>query len=191
MSSTGDAHPAPARLVLDTNVVLDLFLFADRRVAALADAVAQGQALLITEPDCLEELRRVLRYPAFALGEKQGADLIDRYRNCCAGAGVQQGSPALPLALRCRDPDDQKFLMLAWRSGAMLLTRDKALLVLRRRFIALGGVGIGLPESAYPPAAQNQTHSSAFSVLGHNFASARAAAPPESPPVDPKHPEEI
>ena len=44
---------------------------------------------------------------------------------------VDEPSPA---AMRCTDPDDQKFIDLALRSGASaLLTRDRAVLKLARR----------------------------------------------------------
>jgi predicted nucleic acid-binding protein len=51
-------------------------------------------------------------------------------------------SPALP---RCSDPDDQKFLALAQDAAAdWLLTRDKAILRLKRRLNAVG-IRVGSP----------------------------------------------
>jgi predicted nucleic acid-binding protein len=52
------------------------------------------------------------------------------------------GSAALP---RCLDPDDQKFVTLAFYSSARwLLTRDKALLGLNRR-LKTKGIRVGTP----------------------------------------------
>ncbi|MGI4857360.1 MAG: PIN domain-containing protein, partial [Janthinobacterium lividum] len=53
-------------------------------------------------------------------------------RNVAADADAARPTPVLP---RCSDRDDQKFLELAARSGAhWLVTKDKALLKLARRF---------------------------------------------------------
>jgi putative PIN family toxin of toxin-antitoxin system len=138
------------RLVLDTNVVLDLFLFKDSRVAALAEAINTGRVAILTEPACVEEFRRVLRYPAFALAEQDQTSMVASYLSVAMqGAPVQESKEQFPL--RCSDPDDQKFLELAWQAGADLVTRDKALLVLRRRFTARGGGTICTPESLLLP----------------------------------------
>jgi predicted nucleic acid-binding protein len=51
----------------------------------------------------------------------------------------------LPL---CEDPDDQKFLQLAWHAHAgHLLTRDKALLKLARRVAELGRFAVLAPHA--------------------------------------------
>ena len=55
------------------------------------------------------------------------------------------GSIKLPL---CRDTDDQKFIELAYQSGAaMLITKDKALLKLARKTQKAGLFQIVTPES--------------------------------------------
>lgn len=38
----------------------------------------------------------------------------------------------------CKDPDDQQFIDLAVRHGALLLSKDRAVLSLRKRLLALG-----------------------------------------------------
>jgi putative PIN family toxin of toxin-antitoxin system len=140
------------RVVLDTNVVLDLFLFKDSRVAALAGAIKTGRVSIVTGPDCVEEFRRVLRYPAFALAEPDQASMVAGYLAVAMlESPVEVSKEKFPL--RCSDPDDQKFLELAWRAGADLVTRDKALLVLRRKFTAGSGGTICTPESLLLPGA--------------------------------------
>jgi predicted nucleic acid-binding protein len=49
---------------------------------------------------------------------------------------------------RCEDPDDQKFLELAWHVCAShLVTRDKALLKLAPRVAQLGRVAVLAPDA--------------------------------------------
>ena len=115
------------RIVLDTNIVLDLMHFRDARAAWLERALENGECH--TDDDCLSELARVLAYPELALDTgRQDAYLADYRRRArlCNAQGPE--NYALPL---CRDADDQKFLILAARCDAdLLITRDKLLLKL-------------------------------------------------------------
>ena len=120
------------KLVLDTNVVMDLFHFRDAGVAAIVEALAAGRASCVADGETLAELARVVTYPEFGLAAAAQAALLANYRRLVAVA-PETGEPP-PKLPRCRDPDDQKFLQLAARAGAdLLVTKDKALLRLRRR----------------------------------------------------------
>jgi predicted nucleic acid-binding protein len=56
--------------------------------------------------------------------------------------------PVAPKApYTCKDPDDQKFIDLAVAHQASLLSKDKAVLVMRKRLLKLG-VSLQLPTSA-------------------------------------------
>ncbi len=55
------------RLVLDTNVVLDLVVFRDPGAEPLRSAI-EARRVLLTTAECLAELRRVLAYPECKLG---------------------------------------------------------------------------------------------------------------------------
>lgn len=119
------------RLVLDTNVVLDLFHFADAKALPILAAVESGHACCFADEAGLEELTRVVTYPEFAMPAEVGAALVARYRQLASLAAETDPAPALP---KCRDPDDQKFLELAARCEAdLLVSKDKALLKLKRR----------------------------------------------------------
>ena len=117
------------RLVLDTNIVMDLLHFADRHTHLLQTAIGAGQMQCFTDKDCLAELERVTGYPEFGLDPTARQALLDRYLSFvtrCDASEVE--SYVLP---RCRDADDQKFLILAARCRAdLLITRDKQLLKL-------------------------------------------------------------
>ena len=124
--------PRPLRAVLDTNVVLDIFHFADCRTQPLEQAIEAGRLRCFTNTDCLDELERVLTYPEFALTSDAQKRLIAAYRGVLTM--IDDDAPGRDIDLpQCRDVDDQKFLTLAARSGAdLLITRDKELLRLAR-----------------------------------------------------------
>ena len=135
------------RLVLDTNVVLDLLYWSDPAARPLREAIDSRHAHCLTDARCLEELRRVLRLPRFALDQAAQANLLAEYREACAWVDTPPAPPA-PLP-RCRDADDQKFIELAFAGAAdMLVTKDKALLVVGRRRKALGALAILTPQAA-------------------------------------------
>lgn len=124
---TGEA----VRVVLDTNVLLSLFVFADSRFAPLRGEVAAGRWRALTSAPCLAEYRRVLGYPLFDLTPaRQEAAYADYLGLAHLVDATPQDAAPLP---KCQDKDDQKFLELA-RDGAAdwLVTADKALLKLRR-----------------------------------------------------------
>ena len=122
------------RLVLDTNVVLDLLHWQDPVALPILEALRSERAECVVDAATLGELQRVLAYPGFALAPAAREAIYMVYdrlaRRVEAGAPQPQPQP-LP---RCRDTDDQKFLELAARSGAeLLVSKDKALLRLRGR----------------------------------------------------------
>lgn len=128
------AGPIPT-VILDTNVVLDWLLFDDTRVKPLAAALASGRLRWRRSEAMAQELARVLAYPAIAPWlSAQGitpADILARAANHAVLTAA--GAPA-PLTLRCADPDDQCYIDLALaHPGCQLLSRDKAVLALRKR----------------------------------------------------------
>ena len=119
------------RLVLDTNIVMDMLHFNNRHTQALKTAISEGRLQCFSDKECLAELERVTGYPEFALDPAGRAGLIASYKNFAILFDAK-GDETYPLP-RCRDADDQKFLILAARSQAdLLITRDKMLLRLAR-----------------------------------------------------------
>jgi putative PIN family toxin of toxin-antitoxin system len=137
----------PLRLVLDTNVVLDLLYWRDPTVRPLDAALRRGEAVAVTDEACLAELRDVLGRPAFAGEDCDAAALVAAYAGACRRIAADPTAAAgLPA---CRDPDDQKFLELARAAGAdLLVTRDKALLALGRRKFGIADFRILTPAQA-------------------------------------------
>jgi uncharacterized protein len=138
----------PLRVVLDTNVLVSLYVFADSRFASLRARIESGEWQAVTSEACFGEFRRVLGYPLFALTEAQQAGALAAYAASALHhlAAVPATAAALP---RCKDRDDQKFLELARDSAAdWLITADKALLCLARRERLRGLFRILTPEAA-------------------------------------------
>lgn len=129
---TSDAEGAGRPVVLDTNIVLDLLVFRDPSTLALADALARGSLVWYATAAMREELQRVLTYPALqGWLRKPDADdatqVLARFDQLSrVHVEVAGGVP------RCRDPDDQKFIDLALCLRALLLSKDQAVLRLRR-----------------------------------------------------------
>jgi putative PIN family toxin of toxin-antitoxin system len=118
------------RLVLDTNVVLDLFYWSNTEAVPIMAALEGGQVECLADERTLAELQRVLTYPQLKLTPEMA---VDRYRRYSGLVSVLPEGAAPPLP-RCKDRDDQKFLELAARCAAnILVTKDKALLRLRGR----------------------------------------------------------
>ncbi|WP_088178855.1 putative toxin-antitoxin system toxin component, PIN family [Thauera butanivorans] len=134
------------RLVLDTNTILALWMFRDPRLALLRGWIEGGACTLASREDALTELRHVLAYSRFGLGEDAQHALLADYRNQVEVLPemAEGETRALPV---CRDGDDQKFLEIAFDAGAShLLTRDKLLLRAGRHRLLRGRYRVMTPE---------------------------------------------
>ena len=124
------------QLVLDTNIVLDLLVFADPQVQPLSQGLAGGALQWLATDAMREELARVLRYPklagrvAFHRGD-ESAVLADFDRQARL---VEVPAKA---SLTCGDPDDQKFIDLAVAHRCTLLSKDREVLRMRKRLARL------------------------------------------------------
>lgn len=143
----------PNRVVIDTNVLLDLFVFRDVRWTALLQALETGTLQALTRADCAREWEIVLGYPHLPLDDTTRAAA---HSDFCRLLQPWEGeADALPLPL-CKDRDDQKFLELARDAQAsVLITKDKALLKLARWTRKRGMFAILRPDqlasAAFPP----------------------------------------
>jgi putative PIN family toxin of toxin-antitoxin system len=124
-------------LVLDTNIVLDLFVFADERTGPLRSALRAGVVRWIASPAMREELGRVLAYPKIATRlQVQGLEPAGVLADF--DAHVQPVPPAAKGPATCADPDDQKFIDLAVQHAAVLVSKDRAVLTMRKRLQRIG-----------------------------------------------------
>lgn len=143
LSASFDARPL---IVLDTNVVLDWLVFRHTASAPLHSALEGGRLRWIATAPMREEWEHVLARGMFAAWAPD-ASAIDaawaRHRE------LHAVPPSLPpaRALRCTDPDDQKFIDLAVTAGARwLISRDRAVLRLTPRLRG-ASVSVLTPEA--------------------------------------------
>lgn len=134
------------RVVLDTNVCLDLFVFEDARSGWLLQAMQEDQVRAFTSTECREEWWQVLRRAKLRIPEPMQEQARQRHQALvhCVDPPESHTGSRLP---RCADPDDQKFLVLAGALAASaVLSRDKALLVLSKRCRLAAGFVVLTPE---------------------------------------------
>lgn len=137
-------------VVIDTNIVLDLFVFADAATKPLRAAIEAGTLDWLATPPMRIELARVLGYPQIvprlAFYTLSAADVLaafDRHARL-----VEVAPKAGPT---CSDADDQCFIDLAVAHRVPLLSKDRAVLTMRKRLAALGVAaqpdlnGLGVP----------------------------------------------
>lgn len=137
VAEAGVAAPTPRPLVLDTNIVLDYLVFNDPATAPLRALLQRGALRWTATPPMRDELERVLDYP-------QIAPRVAFYGLSCAAvlqsydAQVQWAQVPGRVSAVCKDADDQKFIDLAAAEHAVLLSKDKAVLCMRKRLLAYG-----------------------------------------------------
>lgn len=151
MADAAAPAPVPApRVVLDSNIWVDILIFDDAVARPIRTALEAGRLDAIISPACREELRRVLDYPQFAhyaVDAQAALAWVDRVTRSVADpedTARAQGETFVP---RCKDRDDQKFLALADAANvAYLVSKDKAVLKLKRRMAKYCDVAVLPPK---------------------------------------------
>lgn len=120
------------RVVLDTNVLVSALLFRTGHVSWLREGWQAGRFTPLVDRACAGELLRVLAYPKFRLDREDLQALLAEFLPFAEPVSPDAASAKrLP---RCRDSQDQKFLVLAAGGRAdVLITGDRALLALAGR----------------------------------------------------------
>ena len=124
----------PRAVVLDTNIALDLLLFADPATAAMRALLGQHRLDWLATAPMRCELERVLGYAP--LQPRMRFHGLDAPRILAAFDAFAR---LVPVAARapwaCKDADDQKFIDLAAAHRAILVSKDKAVLRMRKRLL--------------------------------------------------------
>lgn len=124
-------------MILDTNIVLDVFVFNDPAAEPVRQALADKTHVWLATQAMRDELARVLAYPKIAVRlafYKLSADAVlakfDQH--------TRQVDVAPKASLTCSDADDQKFIDLAVQHSALLLSKDTDVMSMRKRLLTLG-----------------------------------------------------
>jgi len=129
-------EPAQKALVLDTNIILDLFVFNDPATTALRNAIDSRQLHWLATQPMRDELEQVLTYPqivkSLAFHRTDAHAVLAQFDALSATVAV-----AAKASVTCKDPDDQKFIDLAVAHRACLLSKDRAVLCMAKRLAAL------------------------------------------------------
>jgi putative PIN family toxin of toxin-antitoxin system len=123
-------------VVIDTNILLDAFLFNDPVAQPLKAALNAGQLRWLATQPMRDELQRVLGYkqiiPRLAFYQLSPADVMAQFDQQAQLVSVAPKAP-----ITCRDADDQKFIDLAVANKATLLSKDNAVLCMSKRLLDL------------------------------------------------------
>ena len=126
----------PQPLVLDTNIVLDLFVFNDEAARPLMQGLEQRSLHWLATLAMRGELARVLGYPQIvprlAFYGLQAAGVLAAF-DCYA----RVVAAPVKAPVTCSDADDQKFIDLAVAHQCPLLSKDRAVLSMTKRLAAL------------------------------------------------------
>ena len=124
-------------VVLDTNIVLDGFIFNDAASAPLKQALLAGEIDWLATQPMRDELARVLAYPQIIprlnFYQLTAEDVLASFDQYTRITEVPAKAP-----VTCSDADDQKFIDLAVAHEALLLSKDQHLLSIRKRLLAQG-----------------------------------------------------
>ena len=131
-------------LVIDTNTVLDLFVFEDPACTPLREALGSGGFRWLATAHMREELARVLAYPhlvvRMTMRNLAAADVLAAVDRHCIPVDAAERC-----AVRCRDTDDQPFIDLAIAHRARLVSKDKLVLATAKR-VAMHGASVLHPS---------------------------------------------
>ena len=118
-------------VVLDTNILLDIFVFNDERALQLKKALFDKATQFLASQKTIEEFADVISRPLFKLNEATQAAILAQWQSI---ARQHDDSCLAPAPWRCHDPDDQIFLDLAYQlRPAILISKDNALLHIASR----------------------------------------------------------
>ncbi len=124
-------------VVLDTNIVLDLFVFKDAAAFPLRQGLQAGTLEWLATQAMRDELARVFAYPQIVLRlnfyELDAADVLAEFDR-----QARLTPAAVKAPVTCSDADDQIFIDLAVTHKAWLLSKDQAVLSMKKRLLALG-----------------------------------------------------
>ena len=126
-----------AAIVLDTNIVLDVWVFNDAAAEPVRQALGNQTLDWIATHAMRDELARVLAYPKIAARlvfyKLAAQDVLGKFDLHARLVDV-----APKASMTCSDADDQMFIDLAVQYNCLLLSKDRDVLAMRKRLMAQG-----------------------------------------------------
>ena len=117
-------------VVLDTNVLLDLFVFNDFRALHLKQALLEGKVKALATQSTVAEFTDVISRPLFSLDEVQQKQIYLQWQSL---ANMIDDRSLDKAPWTCQDPDDQVFLDLAYTAKpCILISKDNEVLRLTK-----------------------------------------------------------
>jgi len=126
-----------AAIVLDTNIVLDVWVFNDAAAEPVRQALGNQTLDWIATHAMRDELARVLAYPKIAARlvfyKLAAQDVLGKFDLHARLVDV-----APKASMTCSDADDQMFIDLAVQYNCLLLSKDRDVLAMRKRLMTQG-----------------------------------------------------
>lgn len=117
------------RLVLDTNVILDLLVFKDPSAESIQLMLDAKQVDAVRTPASMAELVDVIGRSTFKLSQENQETIVQAWESSSRLLEITAIEPA---PFTCRDLDDQVFLDMAYSiRPALLLSKDLRVLELK------------------------------------------------------------
>jgi putative PIN family toxin of toxin-antitoxin system len=118
-------------VVLDTNILLDIFVFNDERALHLKKVLFDKTRHFVASQKTIEEFADVISRPLFKLDKQTQAAILAQWQSI---AEQRYDSNLAPAPWKCQDPDDQIFLDLAYQlRPTILISKDNAVLQIARK----------------------------------------------------------
>ncbi len=118
-------------------IVLDVFVFNDPAAEPVRQALAKQELNWLATLPMREELARVLAYPKIAARlafyKLTARDVLTQFDQHARPVDI-----APKASVTCTDADDQKFIDLAVQHQALLLSKDRAVISMKKRLLAQG-----------------------------------------------------
>ena len=131
---TAQATVQTTKIILDTNIVLDVFVFNDTAAEPVRQALGKQEVDWLATHAMRDELARVLAYPKIvvrlAFYKLGAADVLAMFDQHARLVDV-----APKASLTCSDADDQKFIDLAVQHKCLLLSKDRDVISMRKRLL--------------------------------------------------------
>ena len=135
-------------VIADTNILLDLIVFKDISVEKLHVLFENNKIYFLFSIETVNEFKRVINYKKFKFSETQKNKFIEELYYLIGNTDVfDLNISELPVIIR--DPDDHKFIELAYQTKTKyLLTKDNDLLKIKKKLIDYGIMALK-PEKFY------------------------------------------